>query len=245
MADVNHWIRDELKKGRSPEEIKKSLINSGWNPVLIDELMSEAKPSKGFHFFRNKKVLIISILLVAIVGIFFIIGQSPKEGLKCSCPEPAWSWSKCTDEGIKTRANYRCGPETNYTCESYNEEMECLTEIKIKGSKELKAVITPSLDDVVKGTIKIEALSVPEKTEAVVFIIFPLDVQLSKDMPEEDYAKLIKLTDDNGSDGWSVLFDTITIKNGYYNVFVGPTYLDAPEENPWTDAGMSQVIVEN
>ena len=40
-----------------------------------------------------------------------------------TCPKPS-EWSECIG-GKQTRTNYKCGPDTNYTCQSFIEEREC------------------------------------------------------------------------------------------------------------------------
>jgi len=44
---------------------------------------------------------------------------------KCpTCPSPT-EWGECI-EGKQSRTNYRCGAETNYECEGYTEEEDCV-----------------------------------------------------------------------------------------------------------------------
>lgn len=45
-----------------------------------------------------------------------------------TCPQPT-QWSDCIN-GTRTRTNYRCSAQTNYTCESYQEEETCVPEKK-------------------------------------------------------------------------------------------------------------------
>ena len=192
----------------------------------------------------NNKYLLFGIL--ALIGVVTLSGctdQATTPGCP-TCPNPG-KWSECTDQAIKTRTNYQCGAETNYTCESYTEEGTCETEIQLKGTKDLEGLITPSLDETVKGIIKVEVFNVPEDTEFVMFLFYPQEVQLGSDMSDEDVAKVIRERDFTGADGWSVFFDTTSAENGLYKMFIGPTYEDAPDENPWTTYGQAQVIVNN
>jgi len=51
--------------------------------------------------------------------------EIPEEVLECPvCPDPA-EWSDCIDNQ-QTRINYRCSTETNYQCQSYTEERNCI-----------------------------------------------------------------------------------------------------------------------
>jgi PGF-pre-PGF domain-containing protein len=62
--------------------------------------------------------------------------------LECpKCPLPS-DWSACI-EGKQKRTNYKCGPETNYTCQPYEETRACFVPPKPKPWYEqiLKAVV--------------------------------------------------------------------------------------------------------
>ena len=187
--------------------------------------------------------LVYGILVLAIIGVIFLSGCTSKP--KCpDCQSPG-TWSTCTDNSIKTRTNYRCSTETNYICESYTEEKACAVEIRIKGTKDLDVVINPTLDEAVKGTIKIEALSVPEKTEEVDFFLVPQGIRLRANMLEEEAAKIEKGIDDNADGGWKYYLDTTKFGNGVYTIFIGSTYEGAPDENPWLDDASTQLVINN
>jgi len=187
---------------------------------------------------------LIVLLLVAVIFISGCIGPSPEP--KCpDCQSPR-TWSACTDDAVKTRTNYRCGAETNYTCESYIEEKACRTEIKMKGARGiLEAIVSPTLDETVKGVIKVEALTVPEKTDMIKFFLAPQGIQLGSQMTGEDLANINLESDANAADGWKIFYDTTKLENGLYTVFVGLTYEGAPDESPWLDYAKTQVVVKN
>lgn len=185
---------------------------------------------------------LLAILLVSVVFVSGCTGPSEPKCPECSSPG---IWSACTEDAVKARTNYKCGAETNYTCESYTEEKACATEMKIGGTAGLEAAINPTLDENVKGIIKVEAFNVPQNSEFVVFILSPQGVELGQNMAEEDLAKIIQEYDTSGADGWKALFDTTKVENGLYNILIGPTYENAPSENPWTAVALAQVVVKN
>ncbi len=191
---------------------------------------------------KQKYYWIFGILAVAVV--IFISGYIQQDQKCPKCLDQS-SWSECNDQAIKTRINYKCSAETNYTCEASTEEKACATEIRIKGNKGLDAVISPTLDETVKGTIKIEALTVPERTDEVAFFLVPQGVDLGAKMTEEELAKVERGVNTNAADGWKYYIDTKKFANGIYMIFVGSTYEGAPDASPWLDYIGTQVVVEN
>lgn len=187
-------------------------------------------------------VLLLTILSIAVIFITGCAKQGPPTPSCPTCPNPG-TWSACTEEAVKTRTNYGCSAETNYACEGYIEERACETQLTLKGDKGvLEVVVSPTLDETIKGTVKAEAVSVPEKTERVKFIFAPQGVEFG---PRMDITKIIIETDKSGSDGWKAFFDTTKVGNGLYKIFVGSTYEGAPDENPWFDHAQTQVVVKN
>ncbi len=67
--------------------------------------------------------------------------QDCKPVVKKECPPcPSCSpWSGCI-EGKQTRTCWKCGPETNYTCVSYQEERECEVAVPVTNVTEEKRV---------------------------------------------------------------------------------------------------------
>lgn len=186
----------------------------------------------------------IFIFITLLFGAVLITGcAGPYAGPSCpTCANPS-PWSECNQEGAKTRTNYKCSEETNYTCESYTEEKACETQINLKGAKgALDIVIAPTLDESVKGIIKVEAVSVPEGTEMIKFIFAPQEVEIG---PAMDISKVVIETDASGSDGWRAFFDTSKVDNGLFRLFIGSTYEGAPDANPWLDYTNTQMIVKN
>lgn len=110
-----------------------------------------------------KKIYLIFLFLLAFA--FLLTGCAPK------CPEcpTVGSYSECNDQAIKTRTNYRCSESTNFECESYTEEVQCRTEIKLEGN--LDATIKPSIEEKVKGIIKIEIKGASDDTTIVAYYL--------------------------------------------------------------------------
>jgi hypothetical protein len=187
-------------------------------------------------------------IIIALITISFILAScgptEPPEPSCPRCPNPG-VWTGCNEEGLKTRTNQECGETTNYECHEYTEEKACQTQITLSGTKGMEVVITPTLEEKVKGIIKVELTATPEGTEFVHFFIMPQSVNFGRDMTEEESAQVIRETDMSGADGYKVMFDTTNLENGLYKIFIGPTKEDAPEDSPWTDYAMAQIIVEN
>lgn len=51
--------------------------------------------------------------------------------------------------------------------------------------------------------------------------------------------------DSDGSDGWSILFDTNAQVNGLYEIFVLAEYAGRPDDEGPLDFATAQVIIEN
>ncbi len=183
------------------------------------------------------------ISLFVLISLFL----SSCAGSESSCPScnNPGKWSECGDDAIKTRMNFKCSEQTNNTCVEYTEQKNCMTEIELKGSKELGTVISPTLDEKIEGIITIEAVSVPEGTDRFEVILVPIGISLGPNMADEDLKKLIKQTDSNSADGWKVFIDTSVGENGIYSLFIGTSYEGAPSENPWLDHVSTQVVVNN
>jgi len=160
------------------------------------------------------------------------------------CPD-ALSWSKCDKEMRKARTNYKCNAQTNYACEKYEEEVQCKTELSLKGQKGLSSKISPTIENTVQGVITVEALKIPKSTDFVVFMMLPNEISFTPNMSAADLAKIVRHEDNDGTDGWKALFDTTKIKNGIYKINVLPTYVGAPDEEPWIDHTTTQVVVNN
>ena len=101
------------------------------------------------------------LLAIFIIGAVFVSGCA--SGPSCpSCPG-AGSWSACDASAMKTRTSYKCGSETNYECQSYAEQQACKTEIAIQGSENLAGTVSPTIEDTVKGTLKVTINTLPSE----------------------------------------------------------------------------------
>lgn len=168
------------------------------------------------------------------------------EGPSCpTCPD-ASNWSQCSDEAVKTRTNYRCGEDTDFECVNYRENMDCDTQLVVKGALGIMDVtVSPTIEERVKGIIEVEAENVPEDANSVIFILAAQGVELSENMSEEDLARMIREHDLGKEDGWKILFDTTAMENGLYNISVLVPNEDAPEHNPWFEYSVIQIVVDN
>jgi len=170
--------------------------------------------------------------------IIFIGGCGP------SCPQclQPTSWSECDDNSIKTRTNYKCGEDTSFQCQSYTEESQCKTELSLRGAKGLDIVISPTLDELVKGTIKINVNSIPNDVKNVWVMMGP---QGQQPQPGEDPFKMpntiIQIED--ATAGKIIFVDTNKVDDGVYNLGVMAT--NNPNGAPWIDVIQAQLVVKN
>ena len=177
--------------------------------------------------------------ILAISAVIFISGCI-QQGQKCPQCLDLSSWSKCNDQAIKTKTNYKCSAETNYACQSYEETTKCKTEISLKGNKGLDVVVSPILDEIVNGVIKVSVNLIPSEGTKIWIMLSPQGISQIED-PFKEPNVIIQIVD--ASAGQSVFLDTIKIKNGVYNLGIMTTV--NPSGGPWTDIVQTQLIVEN
>lgn len=181
----------------------------------------------------------ILILVILIIAIIFISGRT-QQGQKCPrCSDPS-SWSKCSDQAIKTRTNYACSAETNYTCQSYEGIANCKTEMVLKGNKGLNVVVSPTLDETIKDVIKVSVNSIPSEGTKIWAMLTPQGMGQVED-PFKEPNVIIQIVDARTDQ--TIFLDTTKVKNGVYNLGVMTTL--NPRGGPWTDIVQTQLIVEN
>ena len=177
--------------------------------------------------------------ILAISAVIFISGCI-QQGQKCPQCLDLSSWSKCNDQAIKTRINYKCSAETNYACQSYEETTNCKTEIVLKGNKGFVVVVSPTLDETVKGVIKVSVNSIPSEGTKIWAMLSPQGMGQVED-PFKEPNVIIQIVDARA--GQSVFLDTTKVKNGVYNLGIMTTV--NPKGGPWTDVVQTQLIIEN
>jgi hypothetical protein len=178
------------------------------------------------------------MILILVVAVFFISGC----GQSCpQCPQPN-VWSECNDNAVKTRANYKCGEDTNFQCQSYTEESQCKTQISLTGSKGLNTIVSPTVDESVKGIIKLDITSIPSGVSKIWVMMGP---QGRQPQPGEDPFKMPNtiMQIEDAVSGKVIFLDTTKVENGVYNLGVMAT--SNPNGAPWTDIVQTQLIVKN
>ncbi len=71
MAEIDNWIKEQLKKGYKKEQIKDGLRKAGYPQNVVDSVDSFAKKNK-----QTKQLIIgFSIFLVAVIIIWLVIGN--------------------------------------------------------------------------------------------------------------------------------------------------------------------------
>ena len=175
-----------------------------------------------------KKILFFLVLMIMI----FLVGCGSK------CPEcPAvGSYSECDEQAMKTRTNYRCSEATNFECESYTEEAQCRTELNLEGT--LDTTIKPTIEEKVKGIIKIEAKNAPEDS---VYVAYWLE---GGDLPPIGPGRGPSLATEQGGI-WTAMIDTADYKNGLYtiNVLSSNKELDENDDSPPTAYAHGQIVI--
>lgn len=157
-------------------------------------------------------------------------------GPKCpECPLPT-TYSECSDDAIKTRTNYRCSEATNFECESYTQEMQCATEITLTGN--MDAVVTPSIDEKVKGIIKLETKNAPGDIKLVAYMID------GGNLPPVGPGGRMPLFATKKGDVWTGMLDTAEYENGIYDVMVLGMKTETMEGNPDYYA-RGQILISN
>jgi hypothetical protein len=74
---MQDWIKSEEVQGYTPDQLRSSLINQGFNPSDVDEALnaSSSKEAKISFFAKYKWVFIIIggiIILILLSGLFFV-----------------------------------------------------------------------------------------------------------------------------------------------------------------------------
>jgi len=201
-------------------------LNSSFTVIAIITIKSQ----KRRRIFM-KKVYLIFLSLLAFVFLFIGCGSKCPE-----CPELG-SYSTCNDQAIKTRTNYRCSEATNLQCESYTEETQCATEVKLQGN--LDTVVKPSIEENVKGIIKIEVKGAPEDTTNVAYW---LD---GGDLPPIGPGRGPSLASEQGG-VWTAMIDTTEYKNGLYTINTLSTNQELDQsDTPPTAYAQGQIVISN
>ena len=170
-------------------------------------------------------------LILTLISLLLLAGCGPK----CpQCPESS-SYSECNDQAMKTRTNYKCSEATNFQCKSYTEEKQCATEIKLTGN--IDGIIKPSLEEKVKGVIKLEIKNVPEDTVLVAYYLEGGDLSPIGIERMPYFAT-------NQGDVWTGMLDTNEYKNGLYQIGVIANNEETLEGNPHAYA-FGQILISN
>lgn len=173
------------------------------------------------------------LVFLSILAFAFLLGGC---GAKCpECPE-AGSYSECNNQAIKTRTDYRCSEATNFECRGFIEETQCATEIKLQGN--LDVTVKPSIDEKVRGIIKIEIKGIPKDTVNVAYWLE------GGDLPPIGPERGPLLASEQG-EVWMAMIDTTQYKNGLYNIGIVSTNEEEEEDSPPTAYAQGQIVISN
>lgn len=114
------------------------------------------------------------------------------------------------------------------------------TEIIAKGQTGLELVISPSVDEVIKGTVTITMNNVPQGTKFAGFYLKSGDAEdVGDDLPNVGLDK-------DGSDGWSSILDTTEYNNNKYRIFAA-TFGEEPDYTTAEPTGtiLAEVVINN
>ncbi|MFC1722740.1 hypothetical protein ACFL0V_01245 [Nanoarchaeota archaeon] len=168
-------------------------------------------------------------ILILMVGIL-LSGCGPK----CpECPDSS-SYSACDDQAMKTRTNYKCSESTEFQCESFQEEKQCATEIKLSGH--FSGTVSSSVEEKVKGVIKIE-VNPPADTKIVAYFLE------GGDLEPIGQGRMPFFATDQG-DVWTGMIDTAEYENGLYTLGVVSNDKEEMEGPPKAFAS-GQILIDN
>jgi len=180
-------------------------------------------------------ILIIAVILLVLISSGCIGGEQTRLPTCSDCPTPS-TYSDCTGEAVKIRTNYRCSAETSYACESYTEEKQCKTEIALTGN--MGATVSPSIEEKVKGVIKIETKTVPEGTNVVAYYL------AGNNLPPIEGSQRISWATNQG-DVWTGFIDTTGYENGLYDIAVLTTSNEAWGDGSPEGYAMGKILISN
>ncbi len=125
------------------------------------------------------------------------------------------------------------------SAESTREPQKPKTEIIAKGQKGTELVISPSVDEVIKGTVTITMNNVPQGTKYVGFYLEAGDAEDASDGPPN-----LGL-DNDGSDGWNLVADTTAYGNNKKQIFALAFAEDPGSEVDPTATAQATLIINN
>jgi hypothetical protein len=73
MVDIEDWIREQLKAGYTPETIRKSLLNSGYNLDLVRKVLAEMSKTPPTEMERKGKPKIFWYLVLTVVFVGMLL----------------------------------------------------------------------------------------------------------------------------------------------------------------------------
>ncbi|MBS3116961.1 hypothetical protein J4421_05185 [Candidatus Woesearchaeota archaeon] len=161
----------------------------------------------------KKEVLVLFVILIFIIGCAEKIAKEPTE------ETPAEKIIKSTEPA--------------------REPEKPKTEIIATGQKGAELVISPSVDEAIKGTVTITMNNVPQETRYVGFYIERGDAEDANDGPPN-----LGL-DNDGSDGWSLVVDTTAYDNNKYRIFALAFAEEPSSEVEPTGTVQAEVVINN
>jgi hypothetical protein len=108
----------------------------------------------------------------------------------------------------------------------------------LTGQMGLGVTISPVLDEVAKGMLKVSINTIPTEGNKVWVMLVPQGLQGD---PFQDPNTRLQTVDAEA--GKTVYIDTTKVANGVYNLGVMTT--SNPGGAPWTDVVQTQLLVEN
>src|SRR3989338_2336773 len=117
-------------------------------------------------------------------------------------------------------------------------QLPAKTQIKVSGQG-VEMIISPSTDNTVKDEIIITATKVPQDTGVIGFAIIGPGIEaIEKTGPNLGY-------DDDGSDGWSLEFDTNSYPNNEYSLGIIAFPANRKSGEPPLGAAQARMVIEN
>ena len=70
MPDIKEWVKEQLEAGYSKEKIKQALVQSGYDPNLVEEVLKESLIKKEIKL--NLMGTFDKLMVVIVISLFII-----------------------------------------------------------------------------------------------------------------------------------------------------------------------------
>lgn len=101
MDETKRWVKNQINKGISISEIKKSLVRKGWNTAVVESMVNEVKNQTG-NSIPKRNLIIISIVIISVILVSFFVFFNPQEKTETSESESTTTNRKKVAPGVES-----------------------------------------------------------------------------------------------------------------------------------------------